>query len=154
MPAHCGRNGQQLCKGGLEARVAIALPGEWSPPKPCFGQPGIRLSAPLGLCRGTCFPAFARPFPHWVQLSKKLQYPSGCQGNISPWRDVRDDRGRVLIPKVAKQHSGLVTSQGPWRMGTQTGDGREGLLSGDSAHRVTHPYYAMTLWHPSAGRWA
>lgn len=68
---------------------------------------GDKLCAP----RGTCFPAFAWHFPHWVQLSKRLQYPSGCQGNISPWRDVRDDRGRALILKScqATQWVGDIT---------------------------------------------
>lgn len=115
----------------------------WRPPKPCFGQPGVRLCTPLGLCRGTCFPAFAWHFPHFVQLSKKLQYPSGCQGNISPWWDVRDDRGRVLILKScqATQWVGDITgamADGHVDRRLQTGS----TLRSFSSESLT-PCYAM-----------
>ena len=88
---------------GIKSKNSHSFSRGQRPPKLCFGQPGSSVGLGLGcvphssLWRGTCFSSFACHFLHWVQLSKKLQYPSCCQGNISPWWDVRDDRGRALI---------------------------------------------------------
>lgn len=92
--------------------------------------------------RGACFPTFSWHFPLWVQLSKKLQNPPGCQGNISPWWDVRQDGGIALILESyqATQWAGDIT-------------GAMAASQRDTAERVSQRWDGH-CHIPPAGGWA
>lgn len=130
---------------GIESKNIHSFSRGQRPPKPCFGQPGSSVGLGLGcvphssLWRGTCFSSFACHFLHWVQLSKKLQYPSCCQGNISPWWDVRDDRGRALILESCQATQRVGDIIGAMASGQMDKPLQKGSTLRRSSSRSHHP---------------